>query len=104
CSDGDGLKFVGSDGKHYVAKVRGFVAPTGTPKYDAGAVEGKIVKFDANGVAPAGATGPVTYEWRFQKDGCGFSFCGSFHIDGTHLVFDPEYGDPVPGTQVTHTW
>ena len=67
-------------------------------------MEGSPTTFDANGVAPQGGTGAITYEWRFQRDGCGFDACGGSALENNQIVFHPEYGDPVSGATVQHTW
>ena len=93
----------GSDGIDYSASVAGNSVPVGAPKIS-DAVEGSPTTFDANGVAPQGGTGAITYEWRFQRDGCGFDACGGSALENNQIVFLPEYGDPVSGATVQHTW
>jgi hypothetical protein len=92
------MNYVGADGKQYSASIRGYAPPTGTPIVTtSNPLEGTPVKFDANNFAPAGATGAISYQWRFQAAGCGGIACQS--IGG-----GPAYEDPVAGARVAHTW
>jgi hypothetical protein len=92
CSYSTSIKYVGSDGNDYSASVRGYRPSTGTPTYSS-AVEASPVTFNANGYAPEGATLPLTYQWRFQRAGCGIS-CQ--HFDPTTMTNGPDYTDPSP--------
>jgi hypothetical protein len=92
------MNYVGADGKQYSASIRGYAPPTGTPSVTPSSpLEGSPVNFDANNFAPAGATGAISYQWRFQAAGCGGIACQS-------LGGGPAYEDPVAGAKVAHTW
>ena len=123
CFASDTIQYNGGDGKYYAATVRPYAPPAGTPRYAtattgapkyATAVEGSPLTFEANGFAPAGATPPVTYRWRFQLEGCGGP-CQTFPENpaGGGIVAGPggiqqgglpSYAEPVAGATVTHTW
>lgn len=100
CSYSSSLDYVGSDGQDYSASVRGYQPSVGSPAY-ANGIEGSPVQFDANGFEPGNATGPIHYQWRFQRAGCGIP-CQTF--DPTTLTSGPAYTDPVTGDTVTHAW
>ena len=55
--------------------------------------------FFAEGFAPGGAMGTVTYSWRFQQEGCGVA-C----LVVTDGVSGPAYLPAVVGENVTHVW
>jgi hypothetical protein len=103
CSESNTLRYIGGDGNRYSARVRGYQPPTGAPSVST-AVEGSPVSFDAHGFAPGAAKGAIIYQWRFQKDGCGFKSCGTASLENGQFVFHPDYESPVPGAMVTHTW
>ena len=97
CTESTTLQYLGPAGEKLSAKVEPYVAPTGTPKYTSGD-EGQALSFDANGFKPGLAEGAISYQWRFQNDGCGMP-CQT----GT-LSPGPSYGTPVAGAIVTHSW
>src|SRR5262249_18531257 len=89
CGADAAIKYVGADGQKYSATVRGYKAPTGTPSYSE-AVEASPVTFNANDYAPGGVVLPVTYQWSFQKAGCGVVVCQSM--------------DTASGATASYTW
>lgn len=103
CFTSTELQYVGPDGVRRTARVGLYQAPTGTPSYTAGPllVDAPIT-FSANGFAPGGAVGNVTYTWRFQKDDCGDFGC--FRVEGPAFEYRPVYLDPEPGAVATHSW
>ena len=98
CTESTTLKYLGPAGEKLSAKVEPYAAPTGTPKYTSGD-EGQALSFDANGFKPGLAQGAISYQWRFQKDGCGPAFGGCLDFGSV-----PLYGTPVAGAIVTHAW
>ena len=102
------IQYVGSNGDHYSAHLVPYVpspattvpSPTGQPGYSADtAFSGSAVSFASGGFAPPNAVGPMTYSWRFQKDGCGIP-CQNVTPNG----HPPEYTDPVAGANASHAW
>jgi hypothetical protein len=109
CSSGESLKFVGTDGRHYSARVRGYVAAVGSPKFSGPAgsttgIEGSPMTFDANGFTLPDAVGPVKRTWRFQLEGCvnGIGPCWGFDTVTNQRV--PSYSGSSSGDTVTHTF
>jgi hypothetical protein len=106
CGADASIKYIGADGKKYSATVRGYQPPTGSPTVSA-AVEASPVTFNANTFAPGGATGAITYQWRFQVAGCGLISCVSTIVVSENppvFVTGPHYSDPVSGTTASYTW
>ncbi len=100
CTESTTLQYLGPAGEKLSAKVEPYAAPTGTPKYTSGD-EGQALSFDANGFKPGLAEGAISYQWRFQNDGCGADPCRDF---GGVPGGVPAYGTPVAGTIATHAW
>ena len=101
CAGGDTIKYVGGDGRHYSAKVRGYLASVGTPTFSFGVkgsvgVEGAAVSFNANGFSMPNPVGPVVRTWRFQKEGCGFGTSGCMTFDPVTMQQVPAYTDALP--------
>lgn len=110
CFTSDSLQYVGPNGDHYTAHLVPYVPPaattvpstTGQPGYSAdSAFSAHTVQFASGGFAPAGAVGPMSYSWRFQKSGCGDP-CQTIPPGGTQEV--PDYTDPVTGPSADYTW
>jgi hypothetical protein len=98
CSESKSLEYLSPDGKKLSATVEQWKSAVGAPSYDATPVEFSPTSYDANGFAPADATGEVSYEWRFETAPCTKP-CVLF--DGPAGT---PFGDPVSGATVTHTW
>jgi Ca2+-binding RTX toxin-like protein len=99
CSESKSLNYLSPDGKKMSASVEQWKPAVGAPSYDATPVERSPTSFDANGFAPADATGEVSYEWRFERAPCTKP---CVLLEGP--LMPPDYGDPVSGATVTHTW
>ncbi len=69
CGLSTSIEYIGTDGQHYSARLRGFQAATGTPTVT-GAAEGNPATLEANGFAPGGAVEPVSYRWSFKGTDC----------------------------------
>ena len=96
----DTIKYVGSDGKNYTAKVKVQAMPTGTPKVTSKAIEGQPVTFDANNFAPGDAVYPVTYLWRFEKEDCHVTTATCL----TGNLIDLSFGEAVQGDKPWNVW
>ena len=99
CSESESLEYLSPDGKKMSASVEQWKPAVGAPSYDATPVELSPTSYDANGFAPTDATGEVSYEWRFEKAPCTKP---CVLLKGP--LAPPDYGDPVSGAEVTHTW
>jgi hypothetical protein len=99
-SASDTIKYVGSDGKKYSAKVKVQALPTGSPKATTKAIEGQPVTVNANDFKPGDAVDPVTYKWRFETESCHVGWNTCLVVVGR----GPSFGDYVDGATVDHTW
>ena len=99
CSESESLEYLSPDGKKMSATVEQWKPAVGAPSYDATPVELSPTSYDANGFAPTDATGEVSYEWRFETAPCTKP---CVLLKGP--LAPPDYGDPVSGAEVTHTW
>jgi uncharacterized protein YjbI with pentapeptide repeats len=95
CSYSTSIDYV-DNGQDYSASVQGYVPSVGAPTYST-AVEGSPITFNANGFAPANATGPVTYAWEFELTCPGN--CTVLPVNGQE-----PYSSPVSGATVGYTW
>jgi uncharacterized protein YjbI with pentapeptide repeats len=95
CSYSTSIDYV-NDGQDYSASVQGFVPSVGAPTYST-AVEGSPITFNANGFAPANATGAITYSWGFELTCPGD--CSVLPVNG-----QLPYTSPVSGATVNYTW
>jgi hypothetical protein len=99
CSESRSLEYRTPDGKRMSASVEQWKPSVGAPSYDRTPVEFSPTSYDANGFAPTGATGEVSYEWRFETAPCTKP---CVILEGP--LSPPTFGDPVSGAEVTHTW
>ncbi len=95
CSYSTSIDYV-NDGQDFSASVQGFVASVGAPTYST-AAEGNPITFNANGFAPANATGNVTYTWQFELTCAGD--CTVLSVNGQLPLTSP-----VSGATASYTW
>jgi hypothetical protein len=93
CFQGPTIEYVGTDGKHYTAKVVA-TAPLIAPTASANPLEGSPVTFHANGSSPIGSS--LTYQWTFEMPSpAGPSTC---------VLNCSNPSVSASGATVTNTW
>ncbi len=120
CWETDTLRYVGPDGDRRSARLVDTPPPpppppptpttplsTGSPTFSVGSADRAYtaapVHFDAADFRPTNAVEPVTFQWRFQKAGCGIA-CQEFDTSSFPPVAVPSYGPPVDGATATYAW
>ena len=107
CWTSSSISYLGPDGQRLSATIAFDKPAAGQPTYSGDLLQILApVTFDARDFRPGGAVGQVTYQWRFQKAGCGLdgSPCENLQGDIGNLHLAPVYLDPVDGGVATYTW
>jgi hypothetical protein len=99
CSQSETLRYLGPDGEKLSASLERWSPPVGAPAYDPTPDEEFAVSYKANGFAPGGATGAVSYRWRFEASDCRM-MCTILAVGGG----TPYEAATVAGETVTHRW
>ncbi len=97
CWSSDHIEYKTADGRDFTAGLELPKPPVGYPQVlTATPLSGAPVKFGPGLFQPADSEGMVTWDWRFQKAGCGFP-CTT--------ASGPDYTEPVPSQDhPSYTW